>query len=783
MPSILNTATSGLRAYQGALATTSQNIANVGNEAYTRQRVEFNARLPQNVGQTFVGQGMDLTDVQRLADEFIIGNIRDFSSSTSRLGLFESYASRIENMIADDQASLLPAMNGFFNALNDVSNDPSASAPRVALLGSAEIMQQRFNDMAGNLQGIGQEVDNQISFQVSEINGLTTEIARLNESIARISLSTQQPADLLDQRDKLLNQLAEKISVNVVEQTDGTLNVLVGSGQLLVSGSLSINLATQNDPAQPGQQAIALQGAAGNVDITSTITGGELGGLLDVRNSILSEVQNRLGRTAIALSESVNAVHTQGYSLNGVLGTDFFSTVGTGRLEGSLGGDYVNNGFDVGDTVSFDLLFDGQTVTASYTVLAGDTNTQVADGLLASINADANVTDNGDGTYTLAGTSAGASLTFQLSGTDIAFVGDAGVAGTSNSLQINNVTDDDASGAGVNALLDLNGVAGATVTNSTITVGGSETFTGGVELAIANANNTGTAEVSYAIADVSALTLSDYQVRFDGTNYNVLRLSDNQTVASGAGPSFSNVDGLNITISGAANNTDSFLIQPTREGALRFTTLITDQADIAAASPIRASSAFVNIGDVSVSGDSVTNVGDANLLNPVTITFNNPPGTFDVFDTVQGVALATNVAYTPGMNVAFNGWQVQLDGSPAAGDVITVEENTSASSDNRNMLSLIALQSTGILDGNNTTFQRDYSALTTAVGSTTQQVKINLQVEQSLLTSTQAERESISGVNLDEEAADLIRFQQAYQAMSRVVQTAQTLFQTLLDVV
>ncbi len=783
MPSILNTATSGLRAYQGALATTSQNIANVGNEAYTRQRVEFNARLPQNVGQTFVGQGMDLTDVQRLADEFIIGNIRDFSSSTSRLGLFESYASRIENMIADDQASLLPAMNGFFNALNDVSNDPSASAPRVALLGSAEIMQQRFNDMAGNLQGIGQEVDNQISFQVSEINGLTTEIARLNESIARISLSTQQPADLLDQRDKLLNQLAEKISVNVVEQTDGTLNVLVGSGQLLVSGSLSINLATQNDPAQPGQQAIALQGAAGNVDITSTITGGELGGLLDVRNSMLSEVQNRLGRTAIALSESVNAVHTQGYSLNGVLGTDFFSTVGTGRLEGSLGGDYVNNGFDVGDTVSFDLLFDGQTVTASYTVLAGDTNTQVADGLLASINADANVTDNGDGTYTLAGTSAGASLTFQLSGTDIAFVGDAGVAGTSNSLQINNVTDNDASNAGVNALLDLNGVAGATVTNNTITVGGSETFTGGVELAIANANNTGTAEVSYAIADVSALTLSDYQVRFDGTNYNVLRLSDNQTVASGAGPSFSNVDGLNITISGVANNTDSFLIQPTREGALRFTTLITDQADIAAASPIRASSAFANIGDVSVSGDSVTNVGDANLLNPVTITFNNPPGTFDVFDTVQGVALATNVAYTPGMTVAFNGWQVQLDGSPAAGDVITVEENTSASSDNRNMLSLIALQSTGILDGNNTTFQRDYSALTTAVGSTTQQVKINLQVEQSLLTSTQAERESISGVNLDEEAADLIRFQQAYQAMSRVVQTAQTLFQTLLDVV
>jgi len=517
------------------------------------------------------------------------------------------------------------------------------------------------------------------------------------------------------------------------------------------------------------------------VDITNTLTGGELGGLLDIRNNLLGDTQNRLGRTAIALAESVNQQQVQGYNLKAALGSDFFSTIGGSALQGSLGGDYINNGFDVGDTISFDLAFDGRTVPVSYTVLGGDTNTQVSAGLLASINADANVTDNGNGTFTLAGVSAGASLTFQLSGTDIRFQADKGVAGNSNGLVINNLLDDNASGAANIATLDLTAVGGASVTSSLVSVGDTVTFTGGVELAIANANNISGASVSFAISDVSALSLSDYEVRFDGTNYNITRLSDNQLMASGAGPIFSNIDGLNIVISGAAVNTDSFLIQPTKQGALSFKTLITDTNEIAAASPIRATSAFANVGDISVSNETVTAVSNANLLNQVDITYSATTGNIDLLDTVNGAT--ASLFYTAGMNVAFNGWQIQLNGKPQNGDVITVAENVSAANDNRNALALGLLQSTGVLDGGNTTFQGDYSSLTTAVGSTTQQVKINLQVEQSLLISSQAERESISGVNLDEEAADLIRFQQAYQAMARVVQTAQTLFQSILDVV
>ena len=159
----------------------------------------------------------------------------------------------------------------------------------------------------------------------------------------------------------------------------------------------------------------------------------------------------------------------------------------------------------------------------------------------------------------------------------------------------------------------------------------------------------------------------------------------------------------------------------------------------------------------------------------------NPAGTFDVVDRVTSVVLQNDVAYTNGMTIIQNGWQVQLTDTPEVGDVLTVERNIGAATDNRNALLLSDLRNQQILDNSTTTFEQSYSALTAEVGVVTQQVKMNLSVEQSLLQASVQERESVSGVNLDEEAADLIRFQQAYQALSQVIQTSQAIFQSLLD--
>ena len=784
MPDLLNISVSGLRTYQGAMSTTSHNIANVGNEDYTRQRVELNARFPIREGSSFFGQGVSLTSVNRIIDEFNSIGLRDITSNVSRLDTFDSYAVRVETIVADEQSSLMPAMDTYFNALNDVANDPSANAPRVALLGSSEILQRSFQSIGTELQAIETEINQRIRVEIGEINSISSELANINEKINSISSIDNRPSDLLDQRDALVKRLSEKISVTVVEQANGNINVLVGTGQLLVSNSTALSLVALQDAAQADKISIGIQSSGGSVDVTDALVGGDLGGLLDVRDNLLNDMQNQMGRLAISLSESMNAQHIQGYDLNGDFGVKQFSTVSTGHLQAQFGGDYLTNGFAVGETVSFDLQFDGRTVNAAYTVQVGDTNQDIANGLLfgvAGIDADANVTYNADGTYTLAGTTAGVSMTFELYGSNIKFETAGGPSPLGNNLVISNLTD----GATDNATLSLSalGSSSTRATAGVVSTGNPSTFIGPSTVAMANQNNTGTALMNFSITDVSALTVSDYEVGFDGVNYNVVRLSDNVTVASGAGP-FA-VDGLEITAGGVPAVGDSFYIRPTDQGAVTFQALITDPVKIAAAGPIRASTNINNIGSANISSPTVTDVLDGDLTNTIDIFFDpiNPPGTFDVVDRASGTVLQNNVNYFTGINVIQNGWQVQLTGQTQSGDTFSVENNNNAVSDNRSALLLAGLQSTGILDGGNTSFEQSYTVLTSKVGVVTQQVKISLEVEKSLLEGAIERRESVSGVNLDEEAADLIRFQQAYQALTRVVQVSQEIFDSLLNAV
>jgi len=633
MAGLLNTAVSGLRAYQAALTTTSHNISNVNNEGFSRQTVDLKARSPQTFGSISVGQGVDLTSITRVVDEFTNTNIRDFQSSFSRLDMFNSFSSRVENIVSDEQGSLMPALDSFFNAMNDVANDPASNAPRVVLMGATDNLVQRFDSLSTELEQLSKEVDSRIVFEIENINALTTELARVNDSITTSSSANAQPNDLFDQRDGLLKQLSEKLAVTVVKQTDGTLNVLAGTGQLLVTGAVSIDLSSQVNVFQPDRLGVTLESAGGaSIDISNTISGGSLGGLLDFRNNMLDSAQNRLGRTAIALSDAVNSLHQQGYDLNGNMGAAYFS-------------------------------------------------------------------------------------------------------------------------AGTPAVLD-------------------------------KVTNTGTAAVAVTISDVAALTTSDYEVRFTGGNYSITRLSDNAIVAGpAAGPVFNNIDGLDFTIAGVAADSDSFYVRPTRTGASDFQSLMSDTFAIAAAAPIRTAASSTNLGDSGISAGEVVDATNPNLLNTVTVTFNNPAGTFDVFDVTAGALIVpAGRAYTPGMTVAENGWQIQLTGNaPQPGDVLTIQENVGGSSDSRNALLLAGLTSQGLVDGGTKTLEQDYGALTAEVGGVAQQVLVGMEVENSLLNNAVQERETKSGVNLDEEAADMIRFQQAYQALARVIQTAQAVFQSLLE--
>ncbi|MBL8490268.1 MAG: flagellar hook-associated protein FlgK, partial [Rhodocyclaceae bacterium] len=299
-----------------------------------------------------------------------------------------------------------------------------------------------------------------------------------------------------------------------------------------------------------------------------------------------------------------------------------------------------------------------------------------------------------------------------------------------------------------------------------------------------NALNTGGGVPGVTITDVTQLTSSDYRLSFDGANYIVTRLADNtvvSTTASLAPPVV--VDGMTITAgtwAPAAN--DSIMVLPTRTGAHDLGVAITDARNVAAAAPVRSAANVANTGTGKVSAGSVDAPPPpgANLRNTVTITFDTPPGTFDVFDATLGVALATNVAYTPGADIGYNGWTMQISGSPAAGDVFTMSSNLNGVSDNRNAVALGALQTAKIIAGSTASYTTAYAQIVSQVGTKTAEVDTIGKSQQALADQTESARQSVSGVNLDEEAANMLRYQQAYQAAAKMIDIAGTLFDEIL---
>jgi flagellar hook-associated protein 1 FlgK len=310
----------------------------------------------------------------------------------------------------------------------------------------------------------------------------------------------------------------------------------------------------------------------------------------------------------------------------------------------------------------------------------------------------------------------------------------------------------------------------------------------------ANANNTGTATIAAPIdsANIDDLTTSDYRLTYSAANtFSLIRLSDGQTwTGTGASQAAAFTDlqtdlaadsqGFTLTFAGAATVGDSFLIQPTRGGAASLALAIGNARDIAAAAPIRTAISLSNTGTGSISAGTVnpTLPLDANLRETVTITFTSAT-TYDVTGTGTGLP-ATGLSYTPGTDITYNGWTIQINGAPAATDAFTIERNLAGVSDNRNGVLLGALQTKSTMEGGTANYLSAYSTLVAQIGNKAREVKITGQAQQSLLEQAQSTRDQLSGVNLDEEAANLLRYQQAYQAAAKVIGIATTLFDEIL---
>jgi flagellar hook-associated protein 1 len=232
-------------------------------------------------------------------------------------------------------------------------------------------------------------------------------------------------------------------------------------------------------------------------------------------------------------------------------------------------------------------------------------------------------------------------------------------------------------------------------------------------------------------------------------------------------------DGMEIEVGGAASVNDEFLIRPTRAAVSDLEVLVGDPSQIAAAAPIRTAVDADNTGTGAISAGTVINSGNANLTNPVVIEFTGP-NTF----TVDGGAPQ---AYTPGNPISYNGWSVEITGAPAAGDTFTIGPNNSGSGDNRNALLLAEALQRPILNNGTTSLTSGVGQFVGGIGVATRQAQANRDAQAVVHEENLAAQDSVSGVNLDEEAANLLKYQQAYQAAAQLIRIADTLFQSLLN--
>jgi len=624
MASIFNIGVSALSAAQRQLGTTSHNIANVNTEGYSRQRVELNQAPPQAISAGYVGNGVRIAEISRVADQFLIGQLRSATANEAKASAYADYAAQIDSLLGDGTATA--ALEGFFAAMHDANGDPASTATREVALNSARSFANRFSDLDRRFGAIARDLNGAIGSSVTRINSLSGAIADINGQIMRaLGTSTGEPPnDLIDQRDRLVQDLSELTGVTTIAQENGALNVFIGAGQAVVADVTSIPLVTVPDPLDGTRLEIATTSGGVASIISQSITNGELGAALDFRDDVLEPSRNAIGRLAATLAVTFNEQHREGLDLNDAFGGDFF-TIGTPNVSADPG-------------------------------------------------------------------------------------------------------------------------------------------------------NAGAVTVALDTANIGSLTTADYRLSHDGTDFTLLNLANNTTqTLSGAGP-FS-VDGLTITITGAPAAGDVYLVQPTKSIARNMSVAITDPRELALARPNRTSADGANIGSGTISPATVLDVADANLLTTTQLVFNDPPTTYQV----NGAG--PMIAYTSGADIDINGWRVQVSGAPEPGDTFTVAANVGAAGDNGNGLALSELQLTKFLDGASTTYQESYSQLVGRVGSKTQELQLSRDAMTVLRENAQASRDSLSAVNLDEEAAQLLRFQQAYTAAAQVISIANETFASLLAAV
>jgi len=326
---ILGVSVSGLRVSQSALRTTGNNIANANTAGYSRQTVEINSITGSTSGSSQLGNGAYVANVERVVNDFVVSQTRQDTTLHSELEAYNDKILQLNDLLSNTSTGLSSGLESFFSATQNVSDDPTSIASRQLLVSETENLADRFNTLYSRLDTINEGVDQNIESAVNTVNDLIQNIASLNQSVAISSGSsgTNPPNDLLDQRDEALRELSELVSVQVSIQDDNQVNVAVGEGISLVLGFSATTVSLGQNEFNSLQPEIFLNGNAVSEPITDMFSSGEIGGLLDFRETAIDLVYNEIGRVGIVLADGFNEIQSQGITLNNTFGTNIFNDI------------------------------------------------------------------------------------------------------------------------------------------------------------------------------------------------------------------------------------------------------------------------------------------------------------------------------------------------------------------------------------------------------------------------------------------------------------------------
>lgn len=330
MADILGIGTTGLTAYRKLLETVGSNIVNANTEGYSRRDVMLagsgeSAMLPTARASTS-GSGVVVESVRRGSDSFLQAQAFAANAAGKQSQTLADSLNQLEKTIFGSSANVATAVQDFYNRFSDLANSPASTTVRLTLLDAGQRVSEMFRTTSGAISTSLQSVDTAIDSAITQINDIASQLARLNGDIRRSAAGSQQPNDLLDQRDRLLKQLSDLTSFTITEESSGAIDLYLGdtaAGEKLISKNGARQLGAIN---VDGRSEIAFDPYL-NPSITGQVRSGAVAGLLAFRTEALS-VMESVNRLALGFAAAVNQQHMQGIDQDGASGKALFSTDG-----------------------------------------------------------------------------------------------------------------------------------------------------------------------------------------------------------------------------------------------------------------------------------------------------------------------------------------------------------------------------------------------------------------------------------------------------------------------